>query len=60
MIGKSGPGNKEWIGKYSFVNRVIQLWYQLRAEALATFPCRSHILKKRVRKLIISEMKRIF
>jgi len=57
IIGKLGPGNKEQIGKYSFVNRAIQLWYQPTAEALATLPCRSHILKKRVRKLILSEMK---
>ena len=38
------------IGKYSFVNRAIHLWNQLPAEELGTFACRSHILKKRVRK----------
>jgi len=45
------------IGKYSFVNRTIKLWNQLPAEALATFSCRSHIFKKRVRKVIIREVK---
>jgi hypothetical protein len=45
------------IEKYSFINRTIKLCNQLPAEALATFPCRSHIFKKRVRKVIISEVK---
>jgi len=36
------------IGKYSFVNSTIKLWSQWPAEALATFPHRSHIVKKRV------------
>lgn len=39
-------------GKYSFVNGTIKLWNQLPAEALATFSCRSHIFKKKVRKVI--------
>ena len=43
------------IGKHSFVNRTTKLWIQLPAEALATFPCKSHIFRKRVRKVIISE-----
>jgi hypothetical protein len=30
---------------------------QLPAEALATFPCKSHIFRKRIRKVIISEEK---
>jgi len=42
------------IGKYSFVNRTIKLWNQLSAEALAIFTCKSHIFKKRVRKVTIS------
>jgi len=28
---------------------------QLPAEVLATFPCKSHIFRKRVRKVVISE-----
>jgi hypothetical protein len=38
------------IGKYSFVNRTIKVWSQLPAEALATFPCKSHIYRRRVGK----------
>jgi hypothetical protein len=30
---------------------------QLPAEALATFPCESHIVRKKVRKVIISDEK---
>ena len=48
------------MGKYSFVNTTIKLWNQLPAEALATFPCKSHIFRKRVRKGIISEKWRVF
>ena len=43
------------IGKYRFVNRTIKLWNQLPAEALATFPCKPRISRKRVRKVIIGE-----
>jgi hypothetical protein len=43
------------IGK--FVNRTIKQLNQLPAEVLATFPCKSHIFRKRVRKLIIGEEK---
>jgi hypothetical protein len=39
------------IGKYSFVNKTIQLWNQL------PLPCKSHIFRKNVRKVIISEEK---
>jgi hypothetical protein len=45
------------IRKYSCVNRTIKLWNQLPAEALMTFPCKPHIFKKRVRNVIISDMK---
>jgi hypothetical protein len=45
------------IGKYSFINTNIQLWNQLPEEGLANFPCRSHIFKKRVREVIVSEVK---
>jgi hypothetical protein len=42
------------IGKYSFVNRTIKPWNQLPAETLATFACKSHSFRKRVRKVITS------
>jgi hypothetical protein len=45
------------IGKYSSVNRTIKLLNQPPAEVIATFPCKSHIIRKRVRKVIISEEK---
>jgi hypothetical protein len=45
------------IGKHSFVNRTIELWNQLPAVTLATFPCKSHIFIKMVRRVIISEEK---
>jgi hypothetical protein len=45
------------IGKYSFGNRTIKLWNQLSAEALATFPSKSYIFKKKGRKVIISEVR---
>jgi len=41
------------IGKYSFVNRTIQHWNQLRAEVLGILPCKPTTFKKRVRKVII-------
>jgi hypothetical protein len=45
------------IVKYSFVNRTIRNWNQLPAEALGTFPCKTKIFRKRVRKAIISGVK---
>jgi hypothetical protein len=45
------------IGRQCFVNRTIKLWNQLPAEALTTFCCMSHIFRKRVRRVIISEEK---
>jgi len=45
------------IGKYCFVYRTIKLWNQLPAVTLATFPFKSHIFRKRVREVIISEDK---
>jgi hypothetical protein len=44
------------IGKYSFVNRTIKLWNQLPAEPLATFPSKPHDFRRRVRKVMISEV----
>ena len=46
------------ICKYSLVNRTIELWNQLPAVALAIFACKSHIFRKRVRRVIISEVRR--
>jgi hypothetical protein len=40
------------IGKYSFVNRTIQLWNQLPADALGTLSCKPSNLRKRIRKVI--------
>jgi hypothetical protein len=45
------------IGKYSIVNRIIKLWNQLPAEALANFLCKSHIVRNKDWKVIISEEK---
>jgi hypothetical protein len=49
---------RTYIGKYSFVNKTIKTWNQLPAEALKTFPCKPKIFRKRVRKAIISGLKR--
>jgi hypothetical protein len=46
------------MGKYCFVNRTVKLWNRLPAEALATFSCKSHIFRKKVKRIIISEEKR--
>jgi hypothetical protein len=43
---------KSDIGKYSFVNRIIQLWNQLPADALETLSYKSSNFRKRVRKVI--------
>jgi hypothetical protein len=45
------------IGKYSFVTRTIKNWNQLPTEALGTFPCKSKIFRKSVRKAIICGVK---
>ena len=45
------------IGRYCFVNRTIKLWNQLPAEALAAVTCKSQVLRKKVRKVIVSEEK---
>jgi hypothetical protein len=41
------------IGKFSLVNRTIQDWNQLPAEALEPHPRNSTTLRKRVRKVIL-------
>jgi hypothetical protein len=43
------------ISKYSFVNSTIKLLNHLPAEALASFPCKSLIFGKMVRKVISEE-----
>ena len=45
------------IGKYSFLNRTITELNKLPTEALGTSPCKPHIFRKRVRKVINSEVK---
>jgi hypothetical protein len=40
------------IGKYSFVNRTIQLWNQLPEDASGTLSYKSSNFRKRVRKVI--------
>ena len=58
MIGKSGSRkHRTDMVKHSFVNGTVKLWNQLPAEALQTFLCKSYIIRKRVRKVIIGEEK---
>ena len=45
------------ISKYCLVNRKIKMWNQLPVEGPATFLCKSHILRQRVRKVTVSEEK---
>jgi hypothetical protein len=40
------------IGKYSFVNRTIQLWNQSPEDASGTLSCKPSSFRKRVRKVI--------
>jgi hypothetical protein len=40
------------IGKYSFVNRTIQLWNQLPADGLGAPFCKLSNFRKKVRKVI--------
>jgi hypothetical protein len=44
------------IGKYSFINRTIQPWNQLPADALGTLSCKPSNFRKSVRK-VINEVK---
>jgi len=37
------------IGKYSFVNRIIQHWNQLPTEVLGTLPCKPNNFKNRIK-----------
>lgn len=43
------------IGKYFFVNRILNLWNQLLSEVLATFPRKPHSFRKRSRNLFINK-----
>ncbi|PNF41921.1 hypothetical protein B7P43_G15290 [Cryptotermes secundus] len=45
---------KQWtdIGKYSFVNRTIQIWNKLPSHALKTLSCKPSNFRKRSRKVI--------
>jgi hypothetical protein len=45
------------VGKYSFVNRTINDWNQLPEEVRGTYPGKPRIFRKRVRKVITSEVK---
>ena len=52
--------DRKWrtdIRKYSFVNRAINSWNQLPAEALGTFPCKPKIFRRSVRKAMINGVK---
>jgi hypothetical protein len=40
---------------YCFAKRTIKLWNQLLAEALASSSCKLHIMRRRVRKVVINE-----
>jgi hypothetical protein len=53
MMGKLGAESK---GKYSCVNRTIQLWNQLPADALGTLSCKPSDFRDRIRK-VVSEVK---
>jgi hypothetical protein len=52
--GKKIRSRQQWtdIGKYSFVNRAIQLWNQLTEDALGTLSCKPSSFRKGVRKVI--------
>jgi len=41
------------IGKYSFVNRTVQLWNKLPADVIGNLPCKQKTFKKRARKAIM-------
>jgi hypothetical protein len=45
------------IDEYFVVNRIIKLWNQLPAEATVTCSCKSHVFRKRVRRVIVSGKK---
>jgi hypothetical protein len=48
----SSRKQKTDIGRYSFVNRIIELWNHLPVDALGTLSCKSIDFTKRVREAI--------
>jgi hypothetical protein len=52
MIGKLETESNRHIGKYSIVNRTIQLWNQLPADVLGTLSCKSSNFRKKVRDVV--------
>jgi hypothetical protein len=53
MIGKLGSESKKQISEnIPLVNRTIQLWNQIPADALGTLPCKQNNFRKRVREVI--------
>jgi hypothetical protein len=48
---------KKDMGKYCFVNRTIENWNRLPAEALGTLFCKATIFRNGVRKVIINGVK---
>jgi hypothetical protein len=64
MLSEQGPSSLESrkrkpgtdIGRYSFVNRALQLWNQLPSEALGTLSYEPSDIRNRVRK-VINEVK---
>ena len=48
---------RNYIGKYSYINIIIKNWNQLPAEALETFLFKPNIFRNRVRTVIINGVK---
>jgi hypothetical protein len=57
MFGISDRKQRTCMGKYSFVNRTMTNWNRLLAETLGSFPCKSKIFRKRIRKAVVSGLK---
>jgi len=57
IIGKLGLGNKKQmlVNTYSFVNRNIKSWNQLRASLPASFPCKLNTFIKTVKNVVITK-----
>jgi hypothetical protein len=51
-MGKLEPKAKDRYRKYNFVNRTMQCWNQLPADALETLSCKPSNFRKSVRKVI--------
>ena len=54
-MGKLGIGNKERVGKYSFLNKTIKSWNQLPAGLLASFPCKLNTFRERVKNVVTNK-----